>query len=454
MHNTMQNIARWAEKVASSLGSTNICISYENSGWTITSPDSPISIRLPIQVDFYSVDRDLCFSEVNLNKYGITGPIEQIVPAPGLNSRYNVQLMKAEDTGVTHFYYDIVGLMYWSLNRIEEINAKPHEKDKHGRFMAKFSHAFRYGYLDRPWVDEWVFILIAILKNRKNSFEESRNSFKVLPSHDIDLYSKYRHVSLGEGIKRSLREVKNNPIEIVVFLISKLPRNVVDVDDPYDKYSYIMSLSEKNQLKSSFYFMTGQGNSPFDGDYQISQAHVKKTIREMHFRGHEIGLHPSYGSYRNAEEIARQGKYLFDACKSVGVYQDVWGGRMHFLQWEMPITTLAWQDAGFNYESTLGYAEFAGFRCGTCHDYTPFNFITKDSMKILIRPLILMDVTLFGKMYMNLPLKDSICIIDKLKDRCRKVGGNFTVLWHNSQLDTQLKVALYNYAISSKIGEV
>ena len=50
------------------------------------------------------------------------------------------------------------------LSRYEEY--LPHIKDEYGRFEAKESLAFKYGFLEIPIVDKWVQILkIEILKN-------------------------------------------------------------------------------------------------------------------------------------------------------------------------------------------------------------------------------------------------------------------------------------------------
>ena len=56
------------------------------------------------------------------------------------------------DRHVVH--YDIIGLTYWMLARVEEIGRT--DLDNHQRFPATSSHAYKYGYIDRPVVDEWL----------------------------------------------------------------------------------------------------------------------------------------------------------------------------------------------------------------------------------------------------------------------------------------------------------
>jgi len=45
---------------------------------------------------------------------------------------------------------------------------------------------------------------------------------------------------------------------------------------------------------------------------------------------------------------------------------------------------------------TVGYAEREGFRCGTCYEFKPFNFLTRKKLKVKEYPLTIMEGTLVG----------------------------------------------------------
>ena len=53
-----------------------------------------------------------------------------------------------------------------------------------------------------------------------------------------------------------------------------------------------------------------------------------------------------------------------------------------------------------------------------------------------------MDVT-FNINYMNLNSEDTYNYIVDLKRECQKYNGNFTLLWHNTELFSQEQRALY-----------
>ena len=56
-------------------------------------------------------------------------------------------------------------------------------------------------------------------------------------------------------------------------------------------------------------------------------------------------------------------------------------GRQHFLRFEVPTTWQIWEDANMEWDSTMGYADKKGFRCGTCYSYGVFKYIDKEDFK-------------------------------------------------------------------------
>ena len=76
------------------------------------------------------------------------------LPAPGVVELPANLIEKHE--GDYYVHYDIPGLIYFMLARVEEINRL--DLDSHKRFPATSSHAYKHGYLD-PVVDEWLHCL-------------------------------------------------------------------------------------------------------------------------------------------------------------------------------------------------------------------------------------------------------------------------------------------------------
>ena len=87
------------------------------------------------------------------------------------------------------------------------------------------------------------------------------------------------------------------------------------------------------------------------------------------------------------------------------------------------------------YDSSLGYFDSPGFRCGTCHEFEMFDPIAQKRLNIIQRPLIVMDVSIMH--YLGLDLsKEGLELISDLVQKCKNVNGIFTLLWHNNYLYT------------------
>jgi hypothetical protein len=104
-----------------------------------------------------------------------------------------------------------------------------------------------------------------------------------------------------------------------------------------------------------------------------------------------------------------------------------------FLRWDQSKTLKAWDAAGMAYDSSLGYADRPGFRCGTCHEYPAFDVMNDRQLRLRIRPLVAMDCTVMAEKYLGLGATEQAYEkFRQLKEACWKVGGTFTLLWHNS----------------------
>jgi hypothetical protein len=217
-------------------------------------------------------------------------------------------------------------------------------------------------------------------------------------------------------------------------------------DDPYNSFDFIMDVSESHGLRSAFYFMARGTDPRFDAGYSLEHEWIQRLLKRIHDRGHEIGLHPSYQTFRDAQAIETEFQMLLSACERAGVTQDAWGGRQHFLRWENPTTWRAWGEAGLAYDSTLGFSQAAGFRCGICSDYPVFDLLARRRLALRERPLVVMEIALYGDSPARHPL--ALEQLSRLRDRCRLFGGEFTLLWHNSRLASRLERRAYAAAVA------
>lgn len=437
------NVLRWLELVLFERFGVGLSLRVACEGVTLNYESSREEIKFRSDIIFSDDFVDSGCARWDPLKEGLNGVFSSDVPAPGVEV-LSSPLIQFSSAGCL-INYDILGLTYWLLSRREEVGRT--EVDQHGRFPASASHAYRHGYLERPVVDEWLHILRQVIQRVWPQLELKTPRFDIKVSHDVDSPSLYgfcsparllRHMASSVIKRRDFRGALRGP-----WILLKTGKTLYR-SDPANTFDWLMDVSERNGLTSAFYFICGRTDELRDADYEPEHPAIRDLIRRIHARGHEVGLHPSYKTYRDIPAISREADRLRRVCAQEQVVQKGWGGRMHFLRWEHPLTMRGWAAAGMSYDSTLGYAEFPGFRCGSCFEYPAFDPVANEVLPLRIRPLIVMEASVMSSQYMGLGNgEQALAKFLELKRICQAVGGSFTLLWHNSQFASQAERDLY-----------
>ena len=321
---------------------------------------------------------------------------------------------------------DIFASSFFMLTRWEEYVNK--NRDKHDRFPATESLAYKNGFLDRPIVNEYIEMLKNMLLELGLIQKLKTRNYELLLTHDVDIPLRYRNIMgnirelAGDILKQKsiVSALKSLNRQIKVFLgIQK---------DPFDTFDYLMNISEKVGVKSYFFFM-GKGTSKFDNMYKSSDKFVKNLIKKIKQRGHYIGIHPTYNAYNDFEQIKKEKQEL-----QINLDTQITFGREHFLRFEVPTTWQIWDDNDLIWDSTLSFADKEGFRCGVCYEFSVFNIITRKKLKLKEKPLIVMEGS-FVTYQPNINPKDMEEKINYLINKVKKYNGEFVFLWHNSSFN-------------------
>ncbi|AXH09211.1 hypothetical protein CP960_01755 [Malaciobacter halophilus] len=323
---------------------------------------------------------------------------------------------------------DIFAASFFMLTRWEEYVNKA--RDSHNRFPATESLAYKQGFLDRPIVNEYLEEFKKNLLELDSNLQFKSRCYQTFLTHDIDYIQKYSNVNncvreiAGDIIKRKslLLAVKNLIRQVKVFLgVAK---------DPFDTFDYLMDVSEKVGIKTHFFFM-GKGETEYDNHYDSSSIKIKSTISNIKNRGHNIGIHPTYNAYNDSMQLKNEKNELENNLNTKIVF-----GREHYLRFEVPTTWQIWEDNLMQWDSTCGYADKEGFRCGVCYEYSVFNILTREKLKLKEKPLIVMECTIIDKSKMKGDYKAEVLNrMNDLKEKCKQYNGDFVLLWHNCHLE-------------------
>lgn len=104
------------------------------------------------------------------------------------------------------------------------------------------------------------------------------------------------------------------------------------------------------------------------------------------------------------------------------------GVRMHWLYFDES-SAVALENAGFEYDSTVGYNETVGFRAGTAQVYRPLGV-----ERLLELPLHVMDTALFYPSHLNLPVGKAAAVVGRLIAHTARLGGCLTLNWHDRSI--------------------
>ncbi|MCB9307768.1 MAG: polysaccharide deacetylase family protein [Lewinellaceae bacterium] len=366
-----------------------------------------------------------CDEEGYLNKENIPGePVSlphPLLPGENITGIYGKPYIQISD-GQFSCGIDLFASCFFMLTRWEEYVLP--DRDAHGRFPASASLAWRGNFLNRPVVNEYAALLRMAFERLGFAPPPNNRTFRLHLSHDVD-HPKLWWSAAGR-IKTPLAALlKRGNLREAAFWLRE---HSFRPKDPYDIFDEWMDLAEQHGHCAHFNFL-GERAPSSNCYYPLHHPFVKNLIRDIAGRGHVIGFHPSYEAYEDKELFLSELASLQALCPA-----PVTTGRQHFLRFAAPDTWQRWEDAGMEWDSTLGYAEEEGFRCGICCDFPVFNFLTGTELKLREKPLIAMDVTL--AMYRRYDPATAFDRLQHLRHQVEKHKGEFVLLWHNSSWNT------------------
>jgi hypothetical protein len=285
----------------------------------------------------------------------------------------------------------------------------------HNRFQGSLCVAYKNNFLHRPVVNEYVEMLWNMLQKLGYKGEKKQQNYELVLTHDVDFirYPRSYITLLGDILKR--RDLKLAYEHFKKMLIS----------DPYATFDFLMTVSESLGLKSHFYFMSSSKKPLYNSAFYLKCRSFNLTIEKIKKRGHIIGFHPGYYTYNDLEIWSAEKKILEEAVK-----EQIDEGRQHYLRMDVTKTLLIWDKNNMKVDSTLGYADIEGFRCGTGDIFPVFHFLSRKQLYVKERPLIIMDGTL--RHYQHYSNETALHKIQYYSYIGKRYDTKITILFHNS----------------------
>ena len=195
-------------------------------------------------------------------------------------------------------------------------------------------------------------------------------------------------------------------------------------------YQFERYVEIEKGLTSTFFVIpykndSGQGPSHSRSPMRATRydvGDITKDIRGLEIAGREIGLH-GIDAWRDGKKGREERARISDVTRASEI-----GVRMHWLFFDEKSPAVL-EEAGFSYDSTVGYNETVGFRAGTTQAFKPL-----DVARMLELPMHIMDTAMFFRDRMNLSFKEAGAVVKRLVENAIRFGGVLTVNWHDRSI--------------------
>jgi hypothetical protein len=385
-------------------------------------------VAITSDIKFYLEQKSPCinYSEAQLN-HGL-----QIIPQGLL---FETGVRKINDLNETQWKgwfcffandkgdipFDLFSAAFYLLTLYEEYF--PVEPDKHNRFNHLESLLFRKGFLEIPLVDRWAYALKESLEcaGRKTNDFPGRK-YRFISTYDIDYPYLYRNKGVIKNAGGAIRAMLKGNFRAVGERMKALLRVK---EDPY--MAALQAIHEvQTQWRRPYFLFVLLGKR---GKYGRSTVYPTRAYYKYlkQLEGIQIGLHPSYDTFRNVKQLRKEKSELECLLK-----QEITLSRQHFLRLQNPDTFQDLLLAGLREDFSLAFSQAPGFRSGTAIPYFFYDLRNEETTPLLLRPTVMMDTTLIA--HLKLAPEAALLKIKDLIDACKQSGGDFLSLWHNSNL--------------------
>ncbi len=336
---------------------------------------------------------------------------------------------RLERVGATLVVYaDVVASAFFLLSRYEETLFPTEKRDLHGRFLGRESLLGRAGLLHRPLVDEYADLLLDWLDEVGcHTVRQSPAIAEIYLTHDVDVVERYRHWrGFVGGVARNLFSPSG------LRCICKSLRSLQN--DPAFTFPWIVAQDAKIERAHKIYFIkSAVKQAALDyPNYNLRGRDFRYLLSFLQKNGGEIGLHTSYFSGEKPAVVPHE-KSKLEASLGFPITQNRW----HYLRTLQPSDFGALVAAGITDDFTVGYADLAGFRLGTSRPVRWIDPTTCEVTHLTLHPLTVMDGTLSGANYMNLPENEAFDYASTLIAAVRKHAGEAVLLWHNTSFGAE-----------------
>ena len=363
-------------------------------------------------------------------------PLQEIEGIPFLYGTPKIETI--DGTIICHA--DLIASTYFLISRYEEYIHPDTNRDSHGRYIGKLSIPAKANFIHRPIIEEYGELLRNLLLQTGIVIPPIHQKINhIYLTHDVDSITNYRRL---RGFIGSILRCEN---------LTTILKSLININnDPAYTFPWILLQDNLLPEATQIYFIKATRNaSGFDRpSYNLQGKNFKHLIKDiLHSTPNAIfGLHASYHSGTTPDIIPDEQRLLQYAIDN----QHITTARHHYLRSLQPTDMEHLIDAHITDDFTMGYADIAGFRLGSCRPVRFINPATKRLTSLTLHPLTMMDCSLNEPHYMNLNYTEALSYAQLLINETKKHNGDLCLLWHNTRFtNDNYHTQLYSQIIQS-----
>jgi len=329
---------------------------------------------------------------------------------------YSVESVSKESTTFIEkkeFKFDLIETIFFHISRIEEWSCEDTQLDQWDCMRSEEQFLVKNQLHQIPVVDRIVYAFSKALGVQHTS---SNSLFKI--THDIDAitYKPTLFSSLRASIGILIRGQGWTPV--IRIWISYLTNG----KNRYDTFDWL--LSDSSALEKNIYFLV-DGATEYDTPFDLRTERMKTIFLLCQERNYKIGIHPSYNCWKDEKMLQNEKEKLENLINDT---IDI--SRQHYLHFDFKTTPKILDHLAIKEDSTLGFNDRIGFRCGTGFGYHLYDFENERPFKFIETPLVFMDSSLLNET--NYDLEKTTQLWRSFLDK-NKLYTKITFNFHNTR---------------------
>ncbi len=328
---------------------------------------------------------------------------------------------------------DIISSAFYFLTCWQEY-ASDQKLTPENRYDFTKSHQKYWDFADIPVVDYYVDILDRAFNMKLPEFSgkprwHENKDFCVTLSHDVDYWNYWTQDEIRRMIRHNLSRMTRQPLHALFKLIlHNLDKRVFY--NPTRRHSQVIAYEHKHGVQSTSFLLAMDDNDDPRKNYLVDpnyRTEIQNFYTLLNHTG--VELHGSPEAAFSPEQLEKELTLLREAG-----FHPI-GYRSHRLAFSFQKTFAILEQAGIQYDSTLGFWEHAGYRAGISYPYKPYNLEENRPFNILEIPLHVMDVSLFSPISMHMNIASGRKWMTERINITKQKGSHLSLLWHYRTYD-------------------